>query len=317
MRSRSIWTSFLDGESSLDIAATRDLDLGDTGTIEFLVAAEWEEDPDYFPCVLASRDVYDGDDPEGLAAATRYSVHITGDRAQIGLWNGRDWAAVPFDFSDAEFHRVAIVTRGARSTIVVDGEIRGELEIGYGAASGLPFHVGSADGASDFFGGAISSLRLWRAALSPEVLAGLGNSAGPPPPDHPDAPHLVAYSSFSATEPTLVLAEPAPRVGPYACSSCGRPASPRSCACRSCRAQVRSIRARRTTSRLATTPRRSLWRGCAPRRSEGEAHSASGTCESLLRRHGIARAVGGLPEDLQVGAHDVGHVAESVFVRVT
>lgn len=195
----------LDGETSLDLPASSTFDLGSSGTIEFVVLADWNDDPGYFPCVLASRSAYDGDDPSVLAAMTRYSVHISGDRKSIGLWNGVRWAGVPFEFGDGRFHRVALVTRETSTTVYVDGENRGELVIGYGAGAGLPFHVGSSDGASEFFVGALSGVRIWRAALEPETLARLASYPGPPPPDDPSLGELVALSSFTESEPTLLV----------------------------------------------------------------------------------------------------------------
>ena len=195
----------LDGETSLDYEPGPALDLGSSGTIEFWVAALWSEDPGFFPCVLASRAAYDGEDPAGLAAATRYSVHISGDRQEIGLWNGRYWGSAPFDFRDENLHHVVIVTDGGRSMIVVDGETRGELEIGYGSAAGLPFHVGSSDGESEFFLGAVDGIRLWRAALGSDVIEALSEIDGALPPEHPNARDLVAMSSFTESEHEIVL----------------------------------------------------------------------------------------------------------------
>jgi hypothetical protein len=133
---------------------------------------------------------------------------VTGDLREIGLWNGHNWASVAFDFSDEEFHHVAIVTQGSRSEVFIDGETRGTLPIGYGTATGLPFHVGSSDGETEFFFGAVDGIRIWKAALSPDVVAGLREFDGIPDPGHPNALDLVAISDFTSTEQQLVVIAP-------------------------------------------------------------------------------------------------------------
>ena len=197
----------LDGGTSLDVDADPDLDLGESGTVEFWVAAIWDDEDgvEHHPCIIGRRTRYEGDEPEGFAGATRFSIHITPERDAIGMFDGRRWASVPFDFGDGRLHHVAFGTEGARTRVYIDGSVRGTLEIGYGTGPELPLHIGSADGASEFFVGSIASVRLWRGVLGEAQLRELADLIGPPDDDHPAAPSLVAFSEFTTEAKTLVI----------------------------------------------------------------------------------------------------------------
>jgi len=200
----------LDGGTSLDVDSDPDLELGSSGTLEFWMAAVWDEDDDvtHFPCVVGRRKPYEGDEAAGFAEATQYSIHLTPDRQSIGLFNGDKWASVAFDFSDGKLHHVAFLTRDASTQVVIDGVERGSIDVGYGSARDLPLHIGSSDGGSEFFIGALPSLRIWRGALSLEQLRALSDLIGPPPDDDPVASRLVAYTEFTKAGKALVILGP-------------------------------------------------------------------------------------------------------------
>ena len=193
----------LDGATVLSIPGSPRLDF-DEGTIEFWVSALWDEDPGYFPCIVSSR-AWVGEGDAAAAAATRFSVHITAARDELGLFNGVAWGAVPFDFSDEAYHHVALVTQGGRTEVLIDGESRGVMELGYGSAKGLPLRIGTSDGAAEPFIGALWSLRLWKRPLDPETVAALSGVQGAPDPDDPASAALVAFSQFEAGNPELLL----------------------------------------------------------------------------------------------------------------
>ena len=102
----------------------------------------------------------------------------------IGLFDGQGYESVPFDFSDGQYHHVAMVTRGTTTEIVIDGTSVGEIGVGYGGATGQPFHVGSSDGEQDFLIGAVWALRVWNRALTKVAIGELSADAGPPDPSH-------------------------------------------------------------------------------------------------------------------------------------
>ncbi|MEN8158670.1 MAG: LamG domain-containing protein [Myxococcota bacterium] len=199
----------LDGQTSLTVEASPGLELGDASTIEFLIATAWEAEDgvDGYPAVLGRREPYEGDEPEGFAAATQYSVHVTPDRQAIGLFDGERFASVPFDFSDSELHHVALVTKEGRTTIYVDREARGTIELGLGEPSELPLHLGSSDGGSELFMGALPSVRLWRRALTAEQVAAIADVLGAPDDGSVSLDDLAAYGDFTNEEPEIVVLE--------------------------------------------------------------------------------------------------------------
>src|SRR5262245_33276220 len=189
----------LDGQTSLEVESTPGLDLGPQSTIEFVVATAWEDEDGVtaYPAVLGRREPYDGDEPAGFAAATQYSVHVAPDRRSLGLFDGTRYASVPFDFTDGRLHHVALVTREVRTSVYVDRELRGVLDVGLGATPGLPLHVGSSDGGSELFMGAIPSVRLWRRELTAEEVTAIADLLGPPGEGDPDASGLAAFSHLT------------------------------------------------------------------------------------------------------------------------
>ncbi|MEN8160342.1 MAG: LamG domain-containing protein, partial [Myxococcota bacterium] len=199
----------LDGQTSIEVEPSPALALGEASTIEFWIATAWEDEDgvESFPAVLGRREPYEGSEPEGFAAATQYSVHLTPDRQAIGLFDGTRFASVPFDFSDGRLHHVALVTEGDRTTIYVDREARGTVEVGLGEPSELPLHVGSSDGGSELFMGVLPSVRLWRSALTAEQVGAIAEVLGAPEDEGAPLDDLVAYSDFTGEAPEIVVLE--------------------------------------------------------------------------------------------------------------
>ena len=183
----------LEGDSALSYDAQAYFDLPREGTIEVWVAALWDADPGYDPCVLSSASA----SPGGTGGATHYGVYITADRQAVGLYDGQRLATVPFDFTDGAYHHVALVTKGPRTQVTIDGSAVGTINLGYGKARGQPFSVGSSNGTADYFIGAVWALRIWNRALTKVALEELASDVGPPAADHPFASALVAHSNFT------------------------------------------------------------------------------------------------------------------------
>ncbi|MEN8158933.1 MAG: MAC/perforin domain-containing protein [Myxococcota bacterium] len=200
-----------DGRSTLSLAPHEDMERGgDEGSVDAWLAALWQSDPGYDPCLVAMRKPPAGEGRSAAARATRFSVHIGAGRDRIGLSNGRSTAWLPFDFSDGEYHHVALATRGPSTEVVVDGQPLGALPIGFGAGRDVPLQLGSADGQSDFFLGAVLSVRLWNKALSSDDLADLAELTGAPRAGSPLARRLVAWAEFTTSDRELHLASDAP-----------------------------------------------------------------------------------------------------------
>ena len=184
----------LEGDSALAYDAQEYFDLPREGTIEVWVAALWEADPGYAPCVLSSASASPS---SGGGGGTHYGVYITPDRQAVGLYDGQRLATVAFDFTDGAYHHVALVTKGPRTQVIIDGNPAGTINLGYGKARGQPFSVGSSNGEADLFIGAVWALRIWNRALTRVALEELSQNVGPPPGEHPFASALVAHSNFT------------------------------------------------------------------------------------------------------------------------
>ena len=179
------------GQSSLSYPPTLALEINDSGTIEFWVAAQWQADPGYDPAILA----YSG------ASGPRFAVHIGADRKSLGVFAGAYYAAVPYDFSDGALHYVALVTIADTIEVHIDGALQAVLGFGFASVPVSAFTVGSIGGYSPFIG-QIGQIRIWNLPLDDDVLAAyelqavVNNGASP----HPQIEALVAMSAFANPE---------------------------------------------------------------------------------------------------------------------
>lgn len=187
--------------NSINLPADNSLDLELNGTIEFWVAAKWESKLDYDPAILANSS------GEGV----RYSVHITADKQAIGMFSGEEWDKLSFDFSDGKLHYVALITYDGITDVMIDGELRGTIGVGYAEALiGDGFFIGSINGAVSPFIGSIAGLRIWDTAVdkadlvafaAKEITSTEGKS-------HPDFQALIGYGVFNTAKPTFALTSP-------------------------------------------------------------------------------------------------------------
>ena len=166
-------------------------------TIEFWVAAGWESDPGYDPVVVA----YGGLDTQ------TYSISVLRDRDGIGVLTGETELIAGYDFSDQKLHHVAVVAEDNAIAIVIDGQVRASFNetLLTGASDGL--WVGTLDGETAPFIGAIGQMRFWKAALSVEALAAFATAdiMSPNSGDHPYLDNISAISDFTA--PALLIAD--------------------------------------------------------------------------------------------------------------
>lgn len=175
------------GEGSLIVPPASALSINGAGTIEFWVAARWNEELDYDPAVIA----YSG--PKGA----RFAVHIAGNRQGLGVYAGEYFEGVSFDFSDGQSHYVAIVTVGDSIDVYIDGQYRTTLGYGFADLPATTFSVGSIADLSPFVG-LIGQVRIWDEPLDQDVLNYFswrpieteGDNA------HPDIDSLVGASTF-------------------------------------------------------------------------------------------------------------------------
>ncbi|MEN8158669.1 MAG: LamG domain-containing protein [Myxococcota bacterium] len=201
------WTPVVfDGTELLAFEPDPALELAE-GTIELWAAAMWDEDPGYAPCIVANRTVPVSTEDEDLAAATRFSVHVSGDRQAVEFWNGSGWGRFPADLTDGELHHIALVTEDGATTLYVDGESAGGSEAGYGTGTGLPLHLGSSDGYEERFFGALWSLRIWSRPLDADAVGTLAAGLRPPPTEFAALDALAASLDLLGDRPELEIVE--------------------------------------------------------------------------------------------------------------
>lgn len=179
------------GQGALLLPPMPALDINGAGTIELWMAATWSKDPGYDPALIA----YVG--PRGA----RFAAVITGDRQALGVWAGANYATVPFDFSDAGLHHIALITMGDTISVMIDGELAGELDYGFANLPVTSFSIGAMGKFSPFIGG-IGQVRIWDEPIDPDVLVNYSwrQIAESGPDAHPDIGALVGVSAFANPE---------------------------------------------------------------------------------------------------------------------
>lgn len=188
-----------DGTSTLTFAPASELFLGAGGTIEFWVVPDWQEAPDYDPVVVSNAG------PEGAS----YLVAVLRDRDGLALVSGDAEFLIAFDFTDTRLHHVAFVYEDGHVAGYVDGQLKGATEF---AMSDLPAQgiwVGTADGTTAPFVGAVAGLRIWGTALTrEEIVAFAAEDVMAGDAGHPAYPYLRAVSDF--TNDGLLITQPDP-----------------------------------------------------------------------------------------------------------
>lgn len=186
----------LDGTETLVFEPDPRLDPADQSTIEFWVKAGWNGDPGYDPVILSNAG------PQGAS----YLVAIDRERDGLIVSSGEQTEAVPFDFSDAKAHHVALIDLGGPLAVVVDGTFAAQLEMTFAPLPSDGFYIGSGYGEDEGFTGAIGGLRIWDAAIATDVIEEyrLKDVMAERDP-HPDLQYLALISDF--TDQDIVLIE--------------------------------------------------------------------------------------------------------------
>ena len=188
-----------EGGDGMALGADPAFDPIGTNTIEFWVAAGWSSDPGYDPVVICNTG------PTGTA----YLVAILRDRNGLGIVSGDTEVYAAHDFSDGQLSHVAIVEGEGALTIIINGQVRAIHEIDFQETPGAELFIGSADGETAPFIGAIGQLRMWRTAMALETL-GAYVMAPPLSPTSGDHPDIDALSMMSAFGDRTVLISDAP-----------------------------------------------------------------------------------------------------------
>lgn len=188
------------GAQELEFPANDRMDLT-RGTVEFYVAAGWKGTLGHEPCVLAYGRNRDSalHGSEKWDPGTRYAVHLGADGKSIGMWNGSGWSDVACEMTPGRYYHVALVTSGAHTAVLLDGECLGVLPLGYGTTSGSRLFVGSNGDLEDPLVGSLLYFRIWDLPLAAPQVRALAKVSDPPA-ELEITQHLVAASRFTADE---------------------------------------------------------------------------------------------------------------------
>ncbi len=180
-----------DGEQALVFAAVDEMYIGDGGTIEFWVVPDWIEAPPYDPVVLSNAG----------AEGASYLIAVLRDRDGLGIVSGDAELMVPFDFTDAQLHHVALSYYSDQLAVYIDGRLVVSTEFTIEDLPAAGLWVGTADGSTAPFIGAVAGLRIWGRPVAQEDLVRfaatdvLDAGAG-----HPDMDYLRAISAFNEAD---------------------------------------------------------------------------------------------------------------------
>ena len=191
--------------NGLSFQADPRLDYGSRGTIELIFTAR-------SPFVKKLNSLEDVLDPQldiendtlpyyvllsnSSANQTRFTIFLNRKLTRIGMFNGKEFYSLPFNFRDEKSHHVAFSTIDGNTQVIMDGAGIGELPLEYGKGFALPLHIGSLDAGRNPFQGEIASVRLWSQALSADQLI-KNDFYGKVFLEEDYVNSLVAYSIFS------------------------------------------------------------------------------------------------------------------------
>ncbi len=177
----------LDGSNGYAFPPSPELTLQNGATIEFWVQCDWEKDPGYDPVILSNAG------PKGAL----YSIAILGDRSGLSLQAGDNIGSISYDFKIPQMNYVAIADFSEGAAVLVNGSVVGTLNFGFADRPSVGFWIGTADGATAPFKGAIAGLRLWDVALDRSDLVKYSTEdVTRPDAQHPDINALIAKSDF-------------------------------------------------------------------------------------------------------------------------
>jgi len=186
----------LTGTNGIEVFADPRLQLGDGGTIEFWVEPDWRNVPDYDPVILSNAGL------EGVS----YLIAILRDRDGLAIVSGDDEEIISFDFSDNQMHHVAINNYTNNIIVFIDDEVVGNFDMTIKDRPSLGLWIGTADGQTAPFKGALGALRLWGIPVEQEMLRefslkpALSDVTG----DHPDIDYLMGMSDFDNEDFLLI-----------------------------------------------------------------------------------------------------------------
>lgn len=189
----------LDGSNGLTLIPDPEFSVVEGGTIEFWVEPDWNETPDFDPVVLSAAG----------QQGPSYVIAMLRDQDGVGVLSSEEEAVWAFDFSDGQVHHVAINFYEGEAAAIVDGQTLGLQPLSVADIAPSAVWVGTADGATAPFVGAIAALRIWGVPVEPEIIDTfryrdvLSEADG----NHPDIDYLQVVSDFDNLDVLTVQSE--------------------------------------------------------------------------------------------------------------
>lgn len=180
-----------DGTDALSYVPSSAMDIDGAGTMELWVRAAWQTNPGYDPAILS----YQG--PTG----PRMALVVTGDAKALGVFAGRFYETIPFDFADGQLHHIALTFLADETLVMIDGQVRATLGFGMADLPANIFTIGALGEFSPFIG-EIGQIRIWDEPIDPDVLVSFAwrPIASEGPDTHPDINALAGVSTFANPE---------------------------------------------------------------------------------------------------------------------
>lgn len=178
----------LDGNLSASFPDDVSLNFKRFGTVEFWVAAKWDN-LDYDPAIVS----YLGN------LGPRFAILMPADKKGIGMMVDQKWEVAPFDFSDGKMHHVAFIMIDSRTSVFVDDELVSIMPVGIADLPAHSLSIGSFNGRDAGFVGVLAGLRIWDSAVDPDDIAAykLVDLASQKGAEHPSLDTLVGTSDFA------------------------------------------------------------------------------------------------------------------------
>ncbi|MEZ5459967.1 MAG: LamG domain-containing protein [Steroidobacteraceae bacterium] len=176
-----------DGSGGMAFATEPILTLPAGGTLEFWVAADWQDSPGYDPILFANAG----------SASVAWQVAISADRQSLLVRSGTQEGRFAADFRDGRTHHVGIIAFSDETYVLIDGNLAAAVAMTLQEVPTDALWVGAGYGNTRPFTGAIAGLRVWDVALEPEELVAYAlRDITSADAGHPDIDSLVGHSRF-------------------------------------------------------------------------------------------------------------------------
>ena len=131
------------------------------------------------------------------------------------LLAGDTYEVVPFDFSDGKMHHFALINYGEKTEVLVGNDLVAVLPMSIKSLPADGLFIGTSDGESNPFTGALAAVRLWGIPLAQDTVIdwAMSDVLAPQGPEHPDLRFLIGHSDFTTGDFLLAAASTETEIG--------------------------------------------------------------------------------------------------------